>query len=60
MAYRVLRLLEYTYDSVEVAHDDMEAWSTPTEGSIKFGPHKRIRSTIIQYPFKEEVSEELR
>jgi len=59
MAYKVLRLLEYTYDTVEDADEDMQRWYVPPVGAKKFNPNNRgIRSTVIQYPFKEETDGE--
>ena len=57
MAYRVLRLIEYTYESVEQAEEDMLRWSIPANGGMGFG-EKAIRSSIIQHtvPNEEEGS----
>lgn len=33
MKIRVLRLLEYTYDSVEVMERDMKRWNIPQTGT---------------------------
>jgi hypothetical protein len=55
MPYRVLRILEYTYDSVETADRDMMHWQIPAEGRAPgFKDKVTIRSTVIQYPTKEE------
>jgi hypothetical protein len=57
MSYKVLRLLEYTYNDVEEADEDMKRWSVPPNGPLPFmNRGKRgIRSTIIQYPEKDEA-----
>lgn len=51
MAYKVLRLMEYTYPDVETAEEDMRHWTV--SGAAQFGD-KIIRSSIIQYPEKEQ------
>jgi hypothetical protein len=52
MAYKVLRLLEYTYVDVEQADTDMGHWMVPANGIVSQGFKKGqvVRSTIIQYP----------
>lgn len=46
---RVLRLLEYVYDSAEIAEQDMSKWGVPAIGSapISKSTGKQIRSTIL-------------
>lgn len=57
MSYKVLRLLEYTYESAEAADEDMKRWGVPPIGPSRYnGPHHpTIRSAIIQYPEKDEA-----
>jgi len=50
MPYEVIRLMVYTYDSVEDADQDMKHWSVPASGSAAFKKDQTIRSTIIQRP----------
>lgn len=46
---RVLRLLEYVYESAEIAEQDMARWGVPAIGSapISLSTGKQIRSTIL-------------
>jgi hypothetical protein len=45
MSIRVLRLLEYTYDSVESMQRDMQQWKI--QGGLKTGPRVSIRSVTL-------------
>jgi hypothetical protein len=47
---RVLRLLEYTYDTNERAADDMGRWGVPANGAVHHGGRSggmTIRSAVI-------------
>jgi hypothetical protein len=46
---RVLRLMEYVYETPEQAQEDMERWQVPSNGSKVFTPKsgKVIRSSTI-------------
>lgn len=44
---RVLRLMEYTYDTPEEAQRDMDRWMVPANGSKVVATRGTIRSTII-------------
>lgn len=48
MAVRVLRLMEYTYDSLESAHRDMGQWKV--QGTWSPSARVTIRSTTILNP----------
>lgn len=52
MAYRVLRLMEYVFDDVEQADENMKHWAVPANGAKEFRTGNPVRSMIIQYPFK--------
>lgn len=43
---RILRLIEYNYESYEQAEDDMKNWGVPAFGSRQFG-NKTIYSAIL-------------
>ncbi len=47
MPIRVLRLIEYVYDTPDEAQKDMERWGVPANGSYSPNPSKSIRSAII-------------
>ena len=57
MVYKVLRLLEYTYATVEDADGDMRHWQLPQTGIESIGTKLTIRSAIIQYPKEDDSSE---
>lgn len=42
---RVLRLMEYIYDSVESMEDDRKRWQV--QGTYMFSPRVTIRSTVL-------------
>lgn len=45
---RVLRVMEYEYDTLEQANADMARWQVPAVGSKKFGPKAAlIKSTVL-------------
>lgn len=45
---RVVRIMEYEYESLEAANADMAHWQVPPQGSHTFGPTGHlIRSTIM-------------
>lgn len=44
---RILRLIEYVYDTPLTAEKDMAGWHAPPIGAVEAGPHKSIRSTIL-------------
>lgn len=46
MAVRILRLLEYIYDTPERAEKDQELWQVPAIGSQRHGTMV-IKSTIL-------------
>jgi len=54
--FRVLRLLEYTYDTAERMADDMSRWTIPANGSHRAG-QLVIRSAVLPleiiYPFSQ-------
>lgn len=58
---RVIRLLEYTYESLDAAQDDMERWHV--QGTYHPGGRRRISSTVLVNPMQYEepliVGEEL-
>lgn len=60
MAYRVLRLIEYTYPSVEEAEKDMLRWEIPANGGMGFSGGKIVRSSIIQHTIPNEDKEEMK
>lgn len=55
MAVRVLRLMEYTYDDLERAHEDMARWQV--QGTFRPRPDVTIRSTVLldPQPFDEPL-----
>jgi hypothetical protein len=53
MSYKVLRLLEYTYPSVEIADADMKRWEIPPIGAANKAT-ATIRSTVMQMPGEDE------
>jgi hypothetical protein len=61
MAVRVLRLMEYVYEDIESALDDMGRWQV--QGTFKPNKRMRISSTILLNPTPYEeptiVGEEL-
>jgi hypothetical protein len=48
MAIRVLRLMEYIYPDLEVAHNDMARWHV--QGVMYLGEDRLITSTVILQP----------
>lgn len=55
-AVRVTRILEYVYEDAQHAIEDMERWTVPARGSLKFGRGNRItvvRSAVIGPVFGE-------
>ena len=44
---RVLRLIEYTYDTPQRAEEDMAKWQMPANGTRYLGGGKVLRSAII-------------
>lgn len=44
---RVLRVLEYTYDTVESMEHDMERWQIPANGSKTPGSRQVIKSATF-------------
>jgi hypothetical protein len=51
---RVIRLMEYEYDSFETADRDMKQWQVPSSGARSFGTHEVIRSSVIVRPSEME------
>lgn len=49
MAIRVLRLLEYVYETPEVAEQDMDRWSQSDDGCWQGG---RVRMRSVALPFE--------
>lgn len=47
MKIRVLRLLEYTYDTLEEMENDMGRWGVAANGSHRIGKNSTIRSAIL-------------
>ena len=48
---RVIRLLEYTYDSFESAERDMQNWHVPASGSVVLlNGSEVVRSSVIIRP----------
>jgi hypothetical protein len=54
MTYKVIRVIEYTYPSVEEANKDMLVWGLGPGDSKEFRKGNIIRSAIIQYPESDE------
>ena len=54
MAYKILRLIEYTYPDEFTADQDMMKWQVAAIGSEEFKKGNIIRSTIIQYPERND------
>ncbi len=45
---RVLRVMEYEYETIEAANADMARWQVPPTGDKKFGPlAPMIRSSVM-------------
>jgi hypothetical protein len=57
MGYRILRLMEYTYPSVEEAEQDMRRWHLPACGVFEPRVGYTIHSTIIQHAIPDEEKE---
>jgi hypothetical protein len=55
MVYKVLRLMEYTYPDEFAFQQDWVNWQVPATGAKKWN-NNTIRSSIIQYPEREEAS----
>lgn len=51
---RVLRILEYTYDTEERKIDDMARWGIHPEGELIPGPGKVIVSRTLSLPNVKE------
>lgn len=57
---RVVRILEYIYETNEIAESDMSNWKLAPNGSLFIGKNKRVRSTIItDFTFRDNVEQEL-
>ena len=54
---RVLRILEYTYESNERAEEDMQRWQVPAVGSQRHGDMTIRSSVITDLNFQEETSD---
>lgn len=49
--FRVLRVLEYTYDTVERMLHDQDLWQV--QGTKKFGEFLTIRSSVVTTEIEE-------
>lgn len=59
MTIRVIRLMEYTYETVADAYRDMAHWTVPAQGMMNPSgrPDRAIKSAVILDPFGQSVSE---
>jgi hypothetical protein len=56
---RVVRIMEYEYETQEQADADMARWQVPAIGNKKFGTAgPLIKSTILLPHYKKELSQE--
>lgn len=56
---RVLRILEYIYESGEAAQQDMQRWGVPAQGRDTFkNASVAIRSGILIAPFDQDLDDE--
>lgn len=52
---RVLRIIEYTYDTQKIAENDMGRWNVPANGTYKRAEGRIIKSaTIMDLNFKDD------
>lgn len=54
---RVLRLLEYTYPSVERMEQDMGNWTIPANGTYRTGSTNKIKSATLPLEVLEAEDE---
>lgn len=50
MRVKVVRVLEYTFSSPEVAELQMTMFTVPAVGGKRFSKDVTIRSALVQYP----------
>lgn len=46
--FRVLRVIEYTYQSTDAMVEDMTRWNAPVDGS-RVEPNVTLRSSIVTF-----------